>query len=136
MKLLVAMDDSDYARNALQHAIRIAKNENAELVVMTVIPHMGVIDELPAGLLANLKKAGETLLASAAGQAEAKGIKTTRILEEGASPADNIITCAEEYQVDLIVMGHRGKAKLAKFLLGSVAFRVISHAPCSVMVIK
>jgi nucleotide-binding universal stress UspA family protein len=136
MRLLVAMDDSEFAQRALEQAIRTAKLETAELIVITVIPHMGVIDELPAGFVGKMRKAAESLLASAAAKAEAEGIKTTRILEESTSPADSIIGCAEECKADLIVMGHRGKAKLAKFLLGSVAFRVISQAPCSVLVIK
>jgi nucleotide-binding universal stress UspA family protein len=137
MKILVAMDDSDFARHALNEAIKLAKYESSELVIMTVIPHMGIIDELPLNFVEKLKKAGEKILKEASKKAEEGGIKTTEILEEGVAPADNIITCAEEYQVKLIVMGHRGmNAKMERFFLGSVAFRVISHAPCSVMVVK
>ena len=137
MKILVAMDDSDFARKALAQAIRMAKIESSELIIMTVIPHMGVIDELPPGFVEKLKRTGEKVLKEASKQAEQEGIKTTEILEEGVAPADNIITCAEEYQANLIVMGHRGiNAKMERFFLGSVAFRVVSHAPCSVLVVK
>lgn len=136
MKILVAMDDSIFAKNALGKAIKIAKYEQSELIIMTVIPHMGAIDELSSKYVEKMKKDGEILLKIAAKQAEDKGIKTIQLIEEGTAPADNIIICAEEYKVDLIVMGHRGKAKVERFLLGSVAFRVISNAHCSVLIVK
>ena len=136
MKILVAVDNSEWAKKALDQAIRTAKTENAELLILTVIPLVGAVDGLSAAYVEKLKKAGEALLAEASLKAEAESVTVTQILEEGPSPADNIITCAEDYQVGLIIMGHRSSAKITRFLLGSVAFRVISNAPCSVMVIK
>ena len=50
--------------------------------------------------------------------------------------ADQIIHVASDEQTDLIVMGHRGKSLVARWLLGSVSKRVISYAPCSVLIAR
>ena len=83
-----------------------------------------------------LKEQAERLLADARKTAEAVDVRVETVLEQGVSPADNIITLAGERGIDLVVLGHRGRSNLQKFLLGSVALRTVSHAPCSVMVVK
>jgi nucleotide-binding universal stress UspA family protein len=52
------------------------------------------------------------------------------------NPADAIIRVAQEHEVDLIVMGTHGRSGLAHVLLGSVAEKVLRHAPCPVLVTR
>jgi nucleotide-binding universal stress UspA family protein len=47
-----------------------------------------------------------------------------------------IIEYARGHGVDLIVMGHRGMSNLQRFFVGSVADRVVDHAPCMVLVVR
>jgi len=54
----------------------------------------------------------------------------------GSSPADSILTFAEKEGVDLIVMGSRAKTGLDRFLIGSVASKVVAHSKCSVLVVR
>jgi len=136
MNILVAMDDSDFAKKALEKAIEMTKNESSQLFILSVAPLLGAIDWLTPAMTDKLKEKAEIVVKSAAKIAEKAGITAQVFTEQGVSPADNIITCAEENNIDLIVVGHRGKANLEKFLLGSVASRVISHAPCSVLIVK
>jgi nucleotide-binding universal stress UspA family protein len=136
VKLLVAIDDSAFAVKALDQAIRLAKLEASELVLLHVVPQLGAIDEMSPGITARLKAAGDRLLQETAEKVKSAGIKAKTVQEQGISPADNIINFAAGNSVDIVVMGHRGKSNLEKFLLGSVALRVVSHAPCSVMVVK
>jgi nucleotide-binding universal stress UspA family protein len=51
-------------------------------------------------------------------------------------PADQIIRAADELEADLIVIGGRGKGAVEAILLGSVAYRVLHHAPCPVLVTR
>jgi nucleotide-binding universal stress UspA family protein len=53
-----------------------------------------------------------------------------------SSAADAIISYAEKNNIDLIIMGTKGRTGLKKFLLGSVASGVISHAKCPVLVVR
>jgi nucleotide-binding universal stress UspA family protein len=66
----------------------------------------------------------------------AKGVNARKVLDTGTSPANGILDCAETEGVNLIIMGSRAKTNLDRFLLGSVAAKVVSHAKCSVMVLR
>ena len=136
MNILVAMDESDFARKALEKAIEMTKNEPSNLFILSVAPILGAIDWLTPAMTDKLKEITENVVKKAAATAKKAGIAAQVFTEEGVSPADNIITFADENNIDLIVVGHRGKANLEKFLLGSVASRVISHAKCSVLIVK
>ena len=61
-------------------------------------------------------------------------IKLTMVIEEG-SPADIIVKKIKEENIDLVVMGTLGKSGIAKFLLGSVAEKVVRSSSCPVLVI-
>jgi nucleotide-binding universal stress UspA family protein len=54
----------------------------------------------------------------------------------GGAPADQIIRVADEVEADLIVIGGRGKGAMEAIVLGSVAYRVLHHAPCPVLVTR
>ncbi|CAA9433392.1 hypothetical protein AVDCRST_MAG82-2278 [uncultured Rubrobacteraceae bacterium] len=57
-------------------------------------------------------------------------------LIRGGAPADQIIRVADELEADLIVIGGRGKGAVAAIVLGSVAYQVLHHAPCPVLVTR
>lgn len=52
------------------------------------------------------------------------------------SPADQVVRAADELGVDLIVIGGRGRGTMEAIVLGSVAYRVLHHAPCPVLVTR
>ena len=61
-------------------------------------------------------------------------IKITHVIREG-SPARVILEVANEEQVDLIVMGSSGKSGFDRFIMGSVADKVVNSAKCAVLVV-
>ena len=67
--------------------------------------------------------------------AEAQGVSVHFVVAIGHH-AVKITTYAEENAIDLIVMGHRGKTFFERWLIGSVAKKVMSYAPCSVLVVR
>jgi len=136
MNILVAMDDYDFAHKALVKAMEMIKSQASQLFILSVAPLLGAIDWLSPAMTDKLKEKAEGVVKKAASTAAKEGISAKVFTEQGVSPADNIITFADENNIDLIVVGHRGKANLEKFLLGSVASRVISHASCSVLIVK
>ena len=62
-------------------------------------------------------------------------IKVTSLVKEG-SPAAVILDVAEDEDVDLIVIGSSGKTGFDRFLMGSVASKVVKSAKCSVLVVN
>jgi nucleotide-binding universal stress UspA family protein len=138
MRILVALDQSPFAATVLNKAIALAKHEGADLAIMTVSEDfLDMSDYLDVAsvsdkMFAAAKVAAENYKAIA----KAAGIEAAIVVEQGVSPADLIIAHAENKHCDLIVMGHQGKKGLSRYLLGSVAARVVAHAPCSVLVIR
>lgn len=66
---------------------------------------------------------------------QALGIEA-RFEVRAGHPAEQIVRMANEERVDAIVMGHRGESFIQKWLVGSVAKRVLSYAPCTVIVVR
>lgn len=60
----------------------------------------------------------------------------SEIIEGLVSAEATIVDYAESHQIDLIVVGTRGRTGFSKVLLGSVASRVVKYAHCSVIVVK
>jgi nucleotide-binding universal stress UspA family protein len=63
-------------------------------------------------------------------------INTEMVETSSVSAADAIITYAQEKGVDLIVVGTKGRSGMSKALLGSVASKVVTHSPYSVLVVR
>jgi len=136
MKILVPIDNSEFALKALDKGIEMAKKEGAELTVMSVALEFQDVEEIPISYADKFKDQAKRAVNKATEVAEKAGIKPQVRVEVGASPADNIVKYAEESKTDLVVIGHRGMAGLGRFMLGSVAGRVAAHAPCSVLVVR
>ncbi|MBW2463167.1 MAG: universal stress protein [Deltaproteobacteria bacterium] len=71
-----------------------------------------------------------------ASRGEHAGARVKTAVIRSNNPADTICEFATDQGVDLILMGTTGRAGLARFLIGSVAERVVRHAPCPVMVLR
>lgn len=66
---------------------------------------------------------------------EAKGVVVERYVEAGYT-SGNILEALEQRPYDLVVMGTHGRNWLAHVLLGSVATRIVRHAPCPVLTVR
>lgn len=140
-KILHPSDFSAVSRPAFKQAIELAKRDRATLelfhVITPVIPVPGgnvprsTYKELDAAATTSARKRMEELVK----QARAAGVKTTLTIVEGR-PADRIVRAARATRADLIVMGTHGRTGLSRFLLGSVASRVISMSPCPVLTVR
>ena len=74
-------------------------------------------------------------LKAAEAKADEVGVPLKSRIEEGY-PSEKFVEIAEAEDADLIVMGSRGRSKLAEIFLGSVASRVIASARCPVLVVR
>ena len=142
MKVLVPIDGSKHSTEGLRVASHFAKANKAKIFILTVIPSVADIDlELSASdrdrLLESLKRRGEDLLAKAKDQMKTLGVADINsVLATADSPAQEIVSFAEKEKIDLIVIGSKGKSATARFLLGSVASKVVKYSHCCVYVVK
>ena len=136
-KILVPLDGSELAGQVISQAEDLAKSFQAQLVLLTVgSAEVGEIDEsspqAQSGVVARMPAVKYLEAATAA--LRAKGFQATWAYKQG-TPAQEIINYASEHQMDLIVIASHGAGEIA-WLLGSVAHRVVSHAPAPVLLIR
>ena len=138
--ILVPVDFSQVALNALETAVAISKRQLTTLTLIHIVentfrlvaPEAGAV---PGNILPELiRKANEGLNDLAKNLRTEHDLVVNHIVQSG-NPADEICSWAHQKEVDLIVMGTHGASGLREFFMGSNAYRVVKNAPCPVMTI-
>jgi nucleotide-binding universal stress UspA family protein len=132
MRVLFAYDGSPFAKRALRYAKRL----DAEFIVITVAQ---VLIEAPRteeyeDPSRDTREARRQL--DEARDILAEDGVTAELITAVGNPAAEIIGAAEQRGVDLIVVGHRGRSAISRFIEGSVSDRVVRHATCDVLVVR
>jgi nucleotide-binding universal stress UspA family protein len=135
-------DYSPASTPALRKALELAKDSKATLVIVHVLPTLPIVgdayiaptvyDEMLRAHRAQAEKSLDRLVK----RARAAGVRATGAVIENGSVADLIVRFAKRQKADLILMGTHGHGIIARALLGSVAERVMSRAPCPVMTVR
>jgi nucleotide-binding universal stress UspA family protein len=135
--ILLAVDGSEHANHAARTAAEMARCNNANLWVVVsydpVPPYLGE-PHLQTAISARLSEAEEVLKHTLELIGDVPGELHTEVLEGPAAEA--IIDVAKTRGSDVIVMGSRGLGRLAGVLLGSQSQKVVSHAPCPVLIVR
>jgi nucleotide-binding universal stress UspA family protein len=135
-KILVGYDGSKSGNKAFDSALELAKKHNAELYVLTISrpPEIGDDVETEA-VIENSREYHRKLLVPLRRKTDQAGVKGHFEVAVG-HPAEQIISNADQHQVDLIVVGDRGHSKFARLLLGSVSKTVVQYADRPVLVVR
>jgi len=151
-KVLVAFDGSEPSLHAVKYAADVSSKNKSDLTILHVIdsykyPYLlsSVVlaptygsDKFAEekkkfeGIMVDLK---EKLRGEFENNMVVENIRTD-VVEGVASAAATIVDYAEEKDIDLIVVGNRGRTGLKKMLVGSVALDVIKYAHCPVLVVR
>jgi nucleotide-binding universal stress UspA family protein len=139
-RILVPFDFSEYSEKAFTWALEMADKWRSRILLLHVVPMpnyppmlMGTyfnVSEFEASLQADAEARAKEFV----GKSRHRPVQVdTRVII--GEPFGDICRVAEEEAVDLIVMGSHGRTGLSHVLLGSVAERVVRHAPCPVLVV-
>ncbi len=138
-KILIATDGSEYTKNAVDYGIDLAKNTGAKIHAVYVVDTAAFasipMDAAWESMYGLLRQEGEEATKYVADKAEALGLEVDSNTIEG-HPADEIIKYAEKNTMSIIVMGTLGKSGLDRFLLGSVAEKVVRNSKIPVLVVR
>src|SRR5574341_1374505 len=127
-KILVGYDGSAAGRKAFDAALDLAARDGAELYVLSVVRTLDIGDDVESeAVIENSRQYHRRMLAELKAPASAKGV-TAHFEVAVGHPAEQIIYDADRHGVDLIVVGDRGRSKLARIVLGSVSKHVVQHA--------
>lgn len=132
-KILVPLDGSKLAENALSPAEELAKQSNAEVVLFHAISHVTIYTDVeqPAGICTvcdadeKQKAVVERYLSKLTGQLNSKGVRASWVTSMGERVPSQIIEYAKENDISLIVMSTCGISGYSRGVLGSVAEKVI-----------
>jgi len=138
-RVLHATDFSKASTQAFTKAVRLAKQNHAELLLVHVLPRV-----LPAGYAvwgktygridAQERRFAQSKLSALLARARRAKVRARTLLLSGVT-YDQIVRAARSEGADLIVIGSHGRTGLSKLLLGSVAERVSGLAPCPVLIV-
>jgi nucleotide-binding universal stress UspA family protein len=138
-RILVPIDFSDCSKKALLYALPFARDHQAAITLLYVVPPAYGASESSgidyAELEASMKEGGQKELdklsaATAAGDVSAQALVCV------GSPAREIVETARRLPADLIVISTHGRTGLKHVFLGSVAEHVVQRAPCPIFVVR
>lgn len=151
-RVLVAIDGSISSMHTIDYAISIAMKNNSQLVILYVID-VYKYPYLPSSIILaptfgsekyleekneaeeQMNKIKEKYKQKTKNNIDSKELKT-EIVEGAKSAATTIMEYAESENIDLIIIGSKGRTSFKKLLLGSVSSDIIKNAHCAVLVIR
>ena len=138
-RILLPLDGSVLAEQALPHAVAHADHFRAELILLRVLVPLPRPPTAAPGALQTAEEAstsfGREYLERVAADVQKRDIRVQIVTTVGR-PHLQIIEYAESNQVDLIVMSTRGQSGLSRWLMGSVADRVVRGAGVPVLLVR
>jgi nucleotide-binding universal stress UspA family protein len=141
MKILIAYDGSTFADVAVDGLQSAGLPEKAEALIVSVVePDRYVMDAF--GSFETVSRDWTKRIEAATQSAESLANRLqnyfpawdVRVETPSGHPAALILDRAEIWPADLIVMGTHGRSGIGRVVLGSVSFKVVRHAPCSVRI--
>ncbi|WP_028845847.1 universal stress protein [Thermodesulfatator atlanticus] len=135
--LLVPIDGSDIGFKAIEQAADLAKQYNAKMTILFVIPKGGEFVDLfnIKTVTKAFEEEAKKFFEKARKITTEKNISPSFRIAEG-KPYEKIIEVAKLLGCDLIIMGSHGRGSIEKFFIGSCTERVLKEAPCPVLVVR
>ena len=136
IRVIIPLDGSVYAEQALHHAMAIAKSFPAKLTLLRVIDDAGSSDGLRADAVdfALERRQAEIYLDQLCAQYRSSAVPIQTQVAEG-QPAEAITRYCATHEPDLIVMTRHGAGEAVDFAVGGTVQKVIANAACSVLLI-
>jgi nucleotide-binding universal stress UspA family protein len=147
-RILIATDGSKFSEKAAKVGIELAKLSGGKVIIVYVAdiskyvssaglipPFGGVSPDAINDVVASIRETGEKATLQVNELARASGVISERQIVEGNPPSE-ILRIAEDEKIDTIVMGSIGKTGLEKFLMGSVAEKVVHNSKLPVLIVR
>ena len=146
-RILVTTNGSENAKRAVSAASSLAKQNGSELLIVHVVSEAIPAQYSPIGIntpasdytdyFKTIEQEGTKLVNEVVQKAKGEGINARgEVLRTISSTVESIIEVSDKEHVNLIVVGTRGLGGFKKLLLGSVSSGVVSHASCSVLIVR
>lgn len=141
-KIVVPLDGSGWAEAAVPHAARIAKNNDAEIILLHVYHSPMAAYQDTVALASKQEMADQEYeqikshLIGIRNDLRSEKVKVRGHILHGRNPAHHIIQFVESEGADLVVMSTHGRTGIARFVFGSVAHKVMQSLDVPVLLIR
>lgn len=144
--ILIATDGSELATKALEHGLDLAKREGARVTIVTVTEVWSAMEIAAKARQGRADPVGQFeqvaavvakgILDDASERAGKSGVACDFVHVKDQHPADGIIKTANDKGCDLIVMASHGRRGIARVLLGSQAYEVLTHCRVPALIVR
>ncbi|MDD4579728.1 MAG: universal stress protein [Methanothrix sp.] len=142
-RVMIATDGSDTSKKAAVIGIDIARRANGTVTAVYVmdisrlshLPGYATLPGLKEKILALIQDEGRQAIEFVQDRAQVMSVPCNKIIAQG-NPGEELLKAAREQEADLLVMGKIGRTAVEKFLLGSVAEKVVLQSTIPVLLIK
>ena len=137
-RILVPIDFSEHSNKALRYALAFAKQFDAEVTLVHIVEQMVYPGDWmypPMAVTDFAAEKREEMVARLQALDAGSGVKTQHIVRLGRAWQE-IIEIAEEMKCDMLILATHGYTGLKHALLGSVAEKIVRHAPCPVLTVR
>lgn len=140
--IVVPIDGSGWSERAIPHAADIARNNDAEIILLHVLrpPAAEYTDQIALGggeeQLQQIREEMKQKLMALRNGLRAQGIDARAQVIEGMGVASLICDFINDQDVDLVVMSSHGRSGISRFIFGSVAQKVMQDVSVPVMIIR
>ena len=138
-RILVPLDGSELAEKALDHAEKLAETFDSEIILFQVVPLMPIYGapDLVAPFVVDdkQKEAAKRYVTNLSEELKERGLKVTAEVKTGQQVAVEIIDFAKENGADLIVMCTHGHSGITRWVLGSVAHKLLTRAETPILLV-
>ena len=133
-KILIAVDGSPGGLSAVRVGGELAEGRDAEVLLVHAAPLPPLVpgQALSEESLGAMEETADAALSAAEEFLDDLNVRAERVVLAG-SPADVILSVAEDRDADIIVVGHRGFGAMKRFILGSVSSELAHHARCALL---
>jgi len=138
-RVLIATDGSPAAQHALEVGAELANEEQATVTIVYVVPESELVSRNGFGLVGPVRYEPTPIdlavIENGVAIAESRDVPTISKLLYGDTVTE-ILDCADALEVDLIVMGSRGRGAIASAILGSVSHDVLARSKRPVLIVQ
>jgi nucleotide-binding universal stress UspA family protein len=127
--MLLCTDFSDHAHHASKYALSMAKEYGAELTLLHVLEDVPPAADLRSATEKVVKQLEDSIAP------ETREACSVKVMVRLGKPYQQINQLALEAQIDLVIMGVRGRGALDTALFGSTTYRVIQLGSCPVLAV-
>jgi nucleotide-binding universal stress UspA family protein len=137
-QVLCGVDFSEASYDALDYALRFARAAHGTLIVahMIHVPAGDLLGEESYTLNFDEARRHVAGLLEELRRTRLQGYRKCELLVDFGDPAGQLLDVARKRKVDLIVTATHGRSRLSHLIMGSVADKIIRHAPCPVFVVR